>query len=738
MDAHDRDLGMDRHITRRDFLSGVSVALTSSLVVPPWLEASTVSSGAQSPGQAPRAYYPPALTGMRGSHPGSFEAAHALRDGATFGTVADTGEQYDMVVVGAGMSGLAATYFFKTDAGRSARVLLLDNHGDFGGHATRNEFTYGGRTLLLNGGTSNLEVTDHYSTVARTLMKAIGIDFERLAKASNSSGEFYNALKLGSGTFFCKEVFGEDRLVLGSPRGRGRGGSGGGGVTWAEWLAKTPLSPDVQKDIARVNEGTHPDYMPGLSDAEKKDRLARMSYKDFLLNVVKVHPDALKFLGEHLDMTPALNNALSGSPVFKGMNLEPYPKVGPLTHIGGTQHGQEVVFAGGPTLEFPDGNASIARLLVRQLVPDAVPGGTMEDVITARVDYSRLDRASTPVRIRLNSMAVRVKHVGNPDTASEVEVTYVRGGKAEKVRAGHIVLACYNGMISHMCPEISQPQKEALAYGVKKPIIYTSVCIRDWTAFMKLGVRSVSCPGMFYPNFSLGRAPVIGDYKGSRSPQEPTVLSMNKLPLGPGKTERDQQRSARQELLETTFETFERKIRDQLARGLVGSGFDPARDIVAITLNRWPHGYAYRYNSLFEPIEWTLLDSSEKPCYVGRQRFGRISIANSDAAATPHTDAAIDEAYRAVGEQLVVRSRSLKRAVMPSAFARSGQADDMKKGDERDDGKKDEGDSKEDRFKVTHVDENGHEYRICPVCGANMYKQGRTWTCDTCGYSYTE
>ncbi len=677
MDAYDRQLGMDRKIARRDFLNGVAVAVGGSLVAPSWLEGRGLRPAAQSGGQAAGGD-PPARTGMRGSHPGSFEVAHQLKDGATFDGATDTGERYDMVVVGAGISGLAAAYFFHNDAGRGSRVLVLESCDDFGGHCSRNEFTYGGRTVLACGGTSNVEQTEQYSTVSQTMMRAIGVDFERLVKASNTSDEFYESMNLGSATFFCREVFGEDRLVLGRPRGRPSSG-GGGGMSWAEWLAKTPLSAAAQKDLARLNGDDHPDYMPGLSDAEKKDRLARMSYTDFLQNVVKVHPDALKYLGlggGRPDVTPALNYALSnrggqgvsqrrgpvplelrGMSVFRGMNLEPYPKVGPLTHIGGEQHGQDIVFAGGVTVVFPDGNATATRLVVRQLIPDAVPGSTMEDVITARVNYGLLDRSGAPVRLRLSSTAVRVKHLGDPDSAREVEVTYVRGGKVETVRAAHVVLACFNRMIPYLCPEMSQTQKEALAYGVRRPNVATNVLIRDWTAFAKLGVRSISCPGMFHGGFSLGRAPAFGGYTGPRTPEDPMAVSMSQEPLGPGETEREQQATGRQELLATTFETYERKIRDQMARALAGSGFDAARDIVAITVNRWPHGYAYRYNTLFEPIEWALLDAADKPCYVARRQFGRISTGSSDTQATPHFDAAIDEAYRAVGEQLVVRSR---------------------------------------------------------------------------------
>jgi spermidine dehydrogenase len=658
-EGYDRELGMGRNITRRDFLNGMGVALTSSILPTNQVSAfAAMMQQAENEGE----YYPPTRTGMRGAHPGSFEVAHALVGGRHWDTVSDTGETYDLVIVGAGISGLSSAFFFYNDAGRTAKVLLLDNHDDFGGHAKRNEFHYKDRMLLLNGGTSNLEVVDQYSTVSRTMLKAIGIDLGRLQKASNSTNEFYNSMNLGSATFFAKEIFGADRLVMGVPTG-GRGGYGGRGIgaNWAEWLEKTPFSETAKKDLIRLYDPALPDFFPGLTDAEKKDRLAKMSYQDYLLKVVKVSPEVLPYLNRArngIDVFAAYGAANEGHPGFQGLKLQPYSPVGPLTHIGGTQHGNEVVSFGGPTIEFPDGNASITRLLIRSMIPDALPGQTMEDAITSHLDYGLLDRANQPVRVRLNSTVVKVKHMGEPESAKEVEITYVRGGKAERVKAQHVIMACYNAMIPYLCPEMSKTQKDALAYCVKKPLVYTSVCIRDWTAFAKMGLRNVNCPGMFHFGFSLGRAPVFGDYKGPRSPEDPMVLSMVMEPVGEGKTERDQYRTGRIKLFGWSFEDFERNIRDQIGRGMEGSGFDPARDIVAITVNRWPHGYAYMYNMLFDKPEWALLDAEDKPCYVGRRRWGRISIGNSDAAASSHTDAAIDEGYRAAGEQLVVRSRN--------------------------------------------------------------------------------
>ncbi len=143
---------------------------------------------------------------------------------------------------------------------------------------------------------------------------------------------------------------------------------------------------------------------------------------------------------------------------------------------------------------FPDGNASVARLLVRSLIPDVAPGTTMEDVVAARFDYGKLDRDSSPVRLRLESTAVRVRHRGDPQGAEEVEVTYVRHGRAERARAGHCVLACYNAVIPYVCEELPEEQKRALSNALKSPLVYANVLIRNWTAFAELGARSIRCP----------------------------------------------------------------------------------------------------------------------------------------------------------------------------------------------------------------------------------------------------
>ena len=655
--AKDRELGMDRAITRRDFLSGIAIGI-GGMVAGQWLpgldvEAAGVAQGA--PG-----YYPPALTGMRGSHDGSFDVSHALRDGrfwATAGQPVATGESYDLVIVGGGISGLAAAYFYRERTSPNAKILILDNHDDFGGHAKRNEFRPGGKLWIANGGTAGIESPFPFSKEALDLMMKIGIDPPGLAAEANKTANRSVYQGLQPAYFFDKETFGVDRLVVGSPA-VGRGARGRGGAqppTWEEFLAKTPLSAAAQKAIARL-ETERVDYMPGLSSAEKKDRLSRMSYKDFLLNVVKVPPDVIPFYqtrthglyGIGIDAVGALECWAYRYAGFEGMNLEPVAN-GRMSFTARGDATPKPAY----NFHFPDGNASVARLLVRALRPDVLPGTTAQDSVLAKVDYAKLDRADAAIRIRLSSTAARVRHVGPVVSAKQVEVAYGRDKKVYTVRANAVVLACWNSMIPYLCPELPDAQKEALKYGVKVPLVYTSVSLKNWTAFKKLGINGASSPGMYHNGVRLEVPTVIGGYDPTpASADDPIIVRMTRTPCKPGLPARDQHRAGHVDLLTTTFATFERNIRDQLARILSGGGFDPARDIDAITVNRWPHGYAYEYNPLWDP-DWP---DGKSPCEIGRKRFGRVTIANSDAAAAAYTDQAMDQAYRAVDELIAANA----------------------------------------------------------------------------------
>ena len=277
----------------------------------------------------------------------------------------------------------------------------------------------------------------------------------------------------------------------------------------------------------------------------------------------------------------------------------------------------------------------------------------MEDIVTARFDYGQLDNPQSPVRIRLNSTVVRAQHAED-NLSNPVKISYMRDGKAQVVESKKVIMACYNAIIPRLCPEMSKSQITALSNCVRAPLVYSNVLIRNWKSFARLGIHRVNCPGSYHHGVSLDYPVSMGGYQCAKSPDEPIVLHLTRVPGQPGLSAHEQFVAGQRNLLATSFETFERKIRDQLSRILAPGGFDAARDIAAITVNRWPHGYAYGYDPesdriAFDPDSWP----EEKRHWVtGSRPFGNISIASIDAASDAMTESAIEQAHRAVNDLL--------------------------------------------------------------------------------------
>lgn len=612
---------MTTKITRRDFLNGTQVAIGASLMSP-WIDVLAARAGKFDLGAD---YYPPALTGLRGSHDGSWETMHALVSGAKW-PKGKHEEKYDLVVVGAGISGLSAAHFYG-NAKPGARILVLDNHDDFGGHARRNEFSINGETRIGYGGTESIDTPSAYNDVAKDLLVDIGIDLQRFYDYFDQ--RLYSSMGLSHSILFDKATYGEQKLALGY-----------GTVSWEEFAAQTPMSEKAKADLIRVFTEER-DYLPGLSYDEKYELLRKTSYYDFLKDYAKVDQQVLEMYRRW-----GMSFWCVGIEEVPAMAVQSYDDGGGMPGLKHTmprvgQRGDEPYI-----FHFPDGNASVARLLVRALLPEAVPGSTMEDVVTSRVNYSMLDRNGAPVRIRLNSTVVNSMHTADADA---VDITYVHNGQAHTVRADRCIMACYNSAIPYLCPELPEEQVEGLRYNVKIPLTYTKVLVPNWRAFAELGTDFVYYTSDFYKQVELDYPVSLGKYKFGSSPDQPMVLHMCHVHYSPDITGPEQWREGRRRLLKTPFSVFEHHVRDQLDQALSGAGFDADRDIHAITVNRWSHGYSYSPRLIWEP-DWPTEES--KPWVIGRQPYGRITIANSDSGAAANTNSAITHGHRAVQESL--------------------------------------------------------------------------------------
>ena len=622
----DHELGMDRQITRRDLFHGAAVVgagLFTARTLPVAGGGQTERSGAAT---RPTTAYPPALTGLRGSHRGSFETAHALAlDGKSdWGPVLDTAEPiYDLVIVGAGVSGLAAAWFYRK-AAPDARILLLDNHDDFGGHAKRNEFVVAGRTLLGHGGSQTMEAPSRYSDTAKGLLRDLGIDLERFTTAYDQS--FYRRHGLAGAIYFDADTFGVDRVVRHrSPSLEAWIPVSGEVPPTADAVASFPIDEEARRQIHSLYSGEAGRRFPEW----RTWNLVQLSYVELLARLGVDHPQALKYFDGMpaplacvgIDAIPAAYAGYFGLPSPDG------PR--------GADLGEPYIH------HFPDGNASVARLLVRRLIPGAIPGSTMEDVVTARARLRAARRRwradPTPPLEHGRSASpttVRPRPRGNRDG--------LRPQRPSRARAR---APLRHGLLQHGHPVPLPRRPRAAGRGAAQAgEVAAGLHQRradNWRAFEKLGVGAVYSPGRWHHYAYLDFPVSLGDYSYSSAPDQPIVVHMDWEPRRPGLPAPEQHRQGRRTLLKTKFEDIEREVRAHLAGMLGAGGFDPAKDIAALTVNRWAHGYAAGEEEFPE---------GEAPHLAGRKPIGRITIANSDAGARAYLDCAIDEAWRAVNE----------------------------------------------------------------------------------------
>lgn len=626
-------------ITRRDFLNGVAITIAAGVAPIELLRAAPNSELAL---QTLADYYPPSLTGLRGSHEGSYEVAHAVSRGRKtydYPNIPLLEEEYDLIVVGAGISGLAAAYFYQQQLGKDKKILLLENHDDFGGHAKRNEFTTKEGMIIGYGGSESFQSPRSlFSKTTMGLLSDLGVSLDELEKSFNVN--FYPDMGLGRGVYFDKKTFGVDKVVAGDP---GENVADEipkdkiNGRPLEEFVADFPFNEKDKADLLALMKDDV-DYLEGMTTDEKDDWIDTNSYATFLREKVGLSERAMlyfqrstdDFMAVGIDSTSCYDARMCALPGFAAMNATPM------------EPEYQAELDDPYTFHFPGGNSGLTRLLVRRLIPAVAPGNTMQDMVLAKYDYSQLDKPEHNVRLRLNSTVLNARNVSNG-----VDVCYMQADQIKRVHAKQVVMACYNMMIPYLVPEASKEQKYALSQNVKAPLVYTNVVIRNWESFVKLGVHDIYSPTAPYCMVKLDFPVNMGGYEHPKDPSKPICLHTVFVPNLPGSglSPREQSRKGRAMLLGMSFEQHERMIREQLQGMLGGAGFNHETDILGITVNRWSHGYSYDVNTLFDDE-----DECEELIEQARQPIGQITIANSDSDWSPYAHSAIDQGYRAVTE----------------------------------------------------------------------------------------
>lgn len=634
-------------ITRRDFING-SLILGAASVLPFGRTIQTVFA------KLDPSNYPPALTGLRGSHPGSNTHAHSLawEKKSDWGPTTNLKEEYDLVVVGGGISGLSAAYFYQQEHGRDKKVLILDNHDDFGGHARRNEHTINGTLRLTNGGSQTLVSPHALSETVLSLLENIGIDLDRFKTAYDVN--FYKRNKLGAITYFNKQKFGEDKVVQhpfsnypwwveGLPRPE---------ISHEEAVQQTPLSEKGKEQLLRILKGGL--HVLEIPKDDLEEYIYSHSYFDYLKTNLGVDdPGVLEMartscsdwagggadvlsLGEAIDCgalgfdSVATWKELMGEEAFKRSVKE---------------HGNIFAEEDPYIHHFPDGNATVARLLVKNMIPNVGAGDNAEEIVLSKFDYAELDKPSNVVRIRLNSTVVNVRHGDAPSSSSDVFVDYIQDDKSYRVKGKGVVMACYNMIIPYIVSGLPEEQDAALRRSVKIPLQYTTVGLKNWRAIKEIGMGMAMSPGNMHQVVMMDFPVSLGGYEYTQTPDDPCAIQMIACPFGaiPGTPPIEQFREARYRMLGLQFKDYEKEIRDHLSGMLPKSLFDFERDVESITVNRWAHGYVYSGSRLFDSDLYEMAK-------IGRKPFGRITIANIDSAPSSYAHVAMEQAWRAVKE----------------------------------------------------------------------------------------
>ncbi|MFL5510574.1 MAG: NAD(P)-binding protein [Gemmatimonadaceae bacterium] len=621
-DAAGDRLGMNEPISRRDFVNGTLLAGAGLLL------GNRLPADATSDADAFNGYG--GVGDYRASNGNTWDvlsAGHAMRDGLfekRVASAADTGEIFDMVAVGGGISGLAAAVFFQKNKG--GRCLVLDNHPIFGGEAKRNEFRVNGQSVFAHQGSAIFLVpkkggyTDSFYNLIGMDRSAFKYQTWRGPKPEMPLAHSPYDTPKNYGFYFGPNFGTRPGVWLMDP--------------WGRNLEGAPLSETAKAELLRWRKVDDRGPQPQTDGDAVARQLDSITLEDHLMARHHISRETIrKFL-----------SPIEGG----GYGLGPDVLSAYCDYAIELQFPEDGDDALGDQM-FPDGNTGFARLMVKTLIPDAFPGSrTVDSVWQNRVNFSALDRAGQPTRIRLTSTVVRVEHAGDPARAPHVVVTYAKGGRLYRLRARSVVMAGGSWTTKHVVADLPSAHREAYAQFYRSPCLMANIAVRDWRFLYRMGLSGCRWFGGLGDYLSVRRMATVGNMPPTFGPDSPTVLTIKVLFAKPGLPIGEQGSRGRAELLGTSFAQYERAFREQLGDMFAPGGFDPKRDIAGIILNRWGHAYVNPQPGFFFGI-----NGKPAPRDILRDRpHGRIAFANTDLAGASDHRNSIREADRAVQQLL--------------------------------------------------------------------------------------
>ena len=551
---------------------------------------------------------------------------HKIRDHAFqpfHGSVIETGEEYDCVIVGGGISGLAAGLFFARQAGPRASCLIIENHGVFGGEARRNEFLVEGRRLIAHQGSAMF-----FPPLDGTFLAA-----------------FYDSIGIDSSQFKYQAWMGHDPEI---PLGRTsylQGGSNCGfffgakfgqsnGLwlidPWGKKLAGAPVSESVRRELIAVHAAKP--VLPQHHGDDVSRHMDSITLEQHLMESYGISRQTVRsFLSPVTGGGSGLGaDALSAYAEYAADVLLPWK------YDAGAQM-------------FPGGNAGVARHLMKALIPDAIPGPvTLANVCQSPIQFATLDRQGQPTRVRLRSTVVAVQHDRSraPESSKSVRIVYLQGGKLYSIKARAAIMAGGNWTTKHIVLDLPEAHRKAYAQFHRAPCLMANVALRNWRFLYKLGISECQWFEGVGNYMALRKMATFGAVSPEISPDSPVVVTLKILFSSAGLPIQEQVTRGRAELFSTPYRDYEHRIVEQFTAMFSSSGFEAPRDIAGIILNRWGHAYLSPQPGFFFGT-----DGQPGPGeFLRNHPFGRIAFANSDLGGIMDHRTSILEAQRAVGQ----------------------------------------------------------------------------------------